>query len=201
MNQMPKQRGTVRTSLLKLGREMLERDGPDSLSVRKLAAAAGVSHNAPYMHFDGREGLIAALAAAGFEDLGAAISAAGEQAGDAWPNRFRAGCSAYVTFAIANPVLYATMHRGFDPAVWTETHEASITAFGLLKRALAEGQDLGEIRPGHVHTIALAVWASLHGLAGILGRSEGSKHISAAPAEQIIRDTLDLILSGIAAPK
>ncbi|WP_416899631.1 MAG: TetR/AcrR family transcriptional regulator [Minwuia sp.] len=192
-------RGGLREDLVRLGAEMLEREGLDGLSVRKLAAEAGVSHNAPYMHFDDREALIAAIAAHGFAEQRRAIAAAvaGSRAKD-WATRFRTGCRAYVRFATGRPVLYAAMHRGFDPDRNPEAFQASVGALGQLKDALDEGQRLGEIRTGDLHELAIGVWTALHGLAGILGRPDGGRFISAKPAEAIVDDTLDMLLGGIA---
>ena len=48
---------------------MLATSGPEALSLRELARALGVSHNAPYKHFTTRDALLAALAAEGFREL------------------------------------------------------------------------------------------------------------------------------------
>lgn len=191
-------RGDLRADLLRLGRQMLEADGPDGLSVRKLAAAAGVSHNAPYMHFKGRDGLVAALAASGFDGLGAAIRAEATNSGADWLTAFRAGCRAYVRYAIAHPQLYALMHRDYSPTEWPETGKASIAALDLLKGALAEGQRQGHIRIGDNHDQALGVWAALHGIAGILGRPSGAGAVSDKEPGQIVDDLLDMLVTGLA---
>ncbi|WP_417513765.1 TetR-like C-terminal domain-containing protein [Minwuia sp.] len=169
------------------------------MSVRKLAIAAGVSHNAPYMHFQDRDALIAAIAAAGFQDLQETITRASDASEPDWQHRFKAGCHAYVMFAIQHPVRYATMHLGFDPDTHPETHAASIRAFGQLKQHLADGQKAGAIKDMDTHQMAIGVWASLHGLSGILRRPSGKHPISGMPAEDILEDTLDLLLHGIAA--
>lgn len=194
-------RGDLKADLLDAAARMLEAEGPDGLSVRKLAAAAGVSHNAPYMHFKGREGLLAALAASGFDGLGVAIRVATEGIGVDWRRAFLAGCRAYVAYAVANPELYALMHRDHCPDQWPETLQSSMATYDLLKGALAEGQVQGHVRDGSVDDQALTVWAALHGLAGILGRPAGARYISPKSAEELVDDTISMLITGLERPR
>ncbi len=59
--------GDLRNTLIRAGLEILERDGLEGLSLRKVAARAGVSHAAPAHHFANRDGLFVAIAAHGFD--------------------------------------------------------------------------------------------------------------------------------------
>lgn len=194
-------RGDLKADLLRAAQEMLEAEGPDGLSVRKLAAAAGVSHNAPYMHFKGREGLLAALAASGFDGLGVAIRAATEGIGDDWRSAFLAGCRAYVAYAVEHPELYALMHRDYCPETWPETLRSSMASYDLLKGALAEGQAQGHVRDGSVDEQALTVWAALHGLAGILGRPSRGAWVSPKPPDAIVDGVIGMCLAGLDRPR
>ena len=81
---------------------MIEKEGVEGLSVREAARRAGVSHNAPYRHFAGREALLAALVTQGFEQLSRAMEGrTGRELGEA-----------YVAFALANPQRYRLMFSG-----------------------------------------------------------------------------------------
>ena len=59
--------GNLRHALIQAGLEILERDGLEGLTLRKVAARAGVSHAAPAHHFGNRDGLFVAIAAHGFD--------------------------------------------------------------------------------------------------------------------------------------
>ena len=61
--------GDLRAAVLSAAWKMVEKEGVEGLSVREAARRAGVSHNAPYRHFAGRDALIAALVAEGFDEL------------------------------------------------------------------------------------------------------------------------------------
>src|SRR3981189_2620118 len=94
--------GGLRPAVLRSAGKMLEKHGLASLSVRGGGRRAKVSHNAPYRHFPDRESLLAALAAEGFERLGAALSKVPAN---------RMG-EAYVSFALQNPERFRLMFGG-----------------------------------------------------------------------------------------
>jgi AcrR family transcriptional regulator len=50
-------------------RKLLDREGPDAVSMRRIAHAVGITPMALYRHFADRDGLLNALADAGFEEL------------------------------------------------------------------------------------------------------------------------------------
>jgi AcrR family transcriptional regulator len=50
--------GNLRDSLLQAGSEALRELGPEALSLREIAKRAGVSHNAPYRHFQSKDEFI-----------------------------------------------------------------------------------------------------------------------------------------------
>lgn len=93
----PYHHGDLRKVLVATGRELVARNGPAALSLREVARAAGVSHNAPYRHFVSREALLAAIAAAGFVALKEALLVAAQTEPE---RRLRALGKAYVRFAL-----------------------------------------------------------------------------------------------------
>ena len=61
----PYHHGDLRASLLQAAARWLDEQGAETLTLRELARAAGVSHAAPYHHFAGRDELLAGVAEAG----------------------------------------------------------------------------------------------------------------------------------------
>ncbi len=61
--------GTLRNALLDASRFLLEKEGMSALSIREVARLAGVSHQAPYHYYRDRQGILAELAAFGFDEL------------------------------------------------------------------------------------------------------------------------------------
>lgn len=69
----PYHHGDLKSSLIKAANQILVRDGADALSLRAIAAEVGVSHMAPYSHFKNKKELLRAVAAAGFQQMSAAM--------------------------------------------------------------------------------------------------------------------------------
>jgi AcrR family transcriptional regulator len=134
--------GDLRTAVLAAAGRLIEREGLASLSVREAARRAGVSHNAPYRHFPDRSALLAALAAEGFAQLGAALeNRAGRELGEA-----------YVRFALAHPQRFRLMFAG--------QAELHAEAEAIRERFVAAFAGVGA-------EAATAAWALVHGLADL----------------------------------
>src|SRR6202161_3568143 len=59
----------MEAALLSSAADLLETEGPEGLSVRKIAAAAGVAPMGVYNHFESKFGIVEALFIQGFERL------------------------------------------------------------------------------------------------------------------------------------
>src|SRR5688500_16694219 len=68
--------GDLRRALLDAALPLVRDGGPEALTLRAVARAAGVSQTAPYRHFADRAALVAAVADEGFERLHARLLAA-----------------------------------------------------------------------------------------------------------------------------
>ncbi|MCB0153688.1 MAG: TetR/AcrR family transcriptional regulator [Anaerolineae bacterium] len=160
--------GDLRNTLITIGTEMLAEEGSQALSLRKLAKRAGVSHNAPYMHFADKEALLAAIAEEGFRLLSVAFEAAVQAApAEDWPAQFQAGCWAYVQFALDHPDQLQMMIRPFEAAKYPSLSKTSLGALERLRELVAAGQAQGYVKTGDSWEIAGVVWSLLHGIATI----------------------------------
>ena len=65
--------GEVRSALLDAAGHLLETEGPDALSVRRIATAAHVAPMGVYNHFDGKHGIVEALWVEAFDRLRATM--------------------------------------------------------------------------------------------------------------------------------
>lgn len=139
---------------------------PQSLSLRSVAKAAGVSEAAPYHHFTGKRALEAAVMAEGYRQLAAMLEASAAQAAAAGPENLDAVLRAYVAFALSQPNLFRLMRREetadgleADPAL----AEAQERAFAAFRDALA--RRLGA-RPAPED--ARLAWSALRGTVATL---------------------------------
>jgi len=103
--------GDLANALIEAATKVVERDGPEALSLRDLAAQLGVSRAAPYRHFADRDALLAAVALRGFETLTAIYQTAHDAPGDGRA-RLRESMRRYIGFAQSQPGLHRLMFEG-----------------------------------------------------------------------------------------
>ena len=163
--------GDLRRALLDAALLMVEREGPKGLSLRAVARLAGVSPAAPYRHFSGKEGLLAAVAREGFNVLGESMEEASRQNAGMALAEFRAIALAYIKFAAANPSHFRVM---FGPEVSDRAEheglmEASERAFGIIVRVIQSTERAGlEGADADPRQLAVSAWATFHGLATLV---------------------------------
>ena len=143
--------------------DILESEGPDGLSVRRIAAAAGVAPMGVYNHFESKFGIVEALFIQGFELLGAEMQAMAQLA-----DPFEAlleGARRYRALALAPPMAYQVMFLravpGFQPSIGalgqcTGTFDSLVAAVERAMRA-------GVITDGEPTETAQLIWATIHG--------------------------------------
>jgi AcrR family transcriptional regulator len=159
MRQSPRER------LVEAGTLLLERDGPEALRARKVAAEIGASTMAVYTHFGGMNGLLEAIIAASFERFGEALASA-PTTDDPVADFFAMGY-AYREFALANPQRYRLMFGLASPQLLlAPTAEMSVAAaaFDQLVNAVERIVASGRIRDDNVDDLAGRVWSIVHGV-------------------------------------
>src|SRR5579864_1850156 len=110
----------VERELLAAAEAVLARDGPGGLTVRAVAAEAGIAPMGVYNRLGGKDGLVDALLIRGFDRLTAAIEGGAEQD---MRERLRSCGLRYRAFALANKHFYAIM---FEDAVPHEHDSAEV---------------------------------------------------------------------------
>jgi len=138
--------GNLRQVLIETTLELLEKVGPEQVTVRKVAQLAGVSSGAPFRHFPDRSALMTAVAEEAMGRLQEEVAASLKNVADRNPLlRFRAIGEAWVRWAVRNPSHFKviTDRRLLDQegaAVWGRQSQA-IQAEG--SRLLGEAQQQG----------------------------------------------------------
>jgi AcrR family transcriptional regulator len=189
----PYHHGDLRRALIAAGLSLLEKRGPAQVSFREVARLAGVSHTAPYRHFDSREALLAALAADGFEALGAAMERAGE--GKQGFDRLRALGIAYITFARARPAVYLLM---FGPELEKCAFPALTNVAGRSFEALRQAIDAVAPEPSR-RAAAIGAWALVHGLSHLIADNQLPPDLAAEDKrDALIEDVLTIYRQGLA---
>lgn len=158
--------GDLRSALIQAAVATIDRDGVDTLTLRGVGEALGVSRTALYRHFRDKASLIEAVAAQGFRTLRVDLTGAWESGGGGRAG-FMAMGRAYVRFAATHPSHYRVMFGAFRPedACDVDLKDAGTNAFQVLVDALAAQQHAGTVRRDPLRTQALYVWAVVHGVA------------------------------------
>jgi AcrR family transcriptional regulator len=156
----------VERELLAAAEAVLVRDGPGGLTVRAVAAEAGIAPMGVYNRLGGKDGLVDALLIKGFDRLRAAVDAAmNDTAEPSMRTRFLSCGLSYRQFALDNPHFYAIMfedaflREGDNP----EVEEHAKAAFGALVRIVELSAAAGVIAAPDPVEVAQQIWSTLHG--------------------------------------
>ncbi|MFT4265281.1 MAG: TetR/AcrR family transcriptional regulator [Nocardioides sp.] len=137
----------------------------DAVSIRAVAKAVGVTPPSLYLHFEDKDALLSAVVIDVFDELDAAMVAAGADAPSAL-QRLRAYGVAYVRFAVEHPEHYrlATMDPCARPDVDSVLQAGAWTHFN---EAVTACMDAGVFPAGDPVAVTLDLWSAAHGLAAL----------------------------------
>ncbi|MCB9372301.1 MAG: TetR/AcrR family transcriptional regulator [Microthrixaceae bacterium] len=181
----------LRADLLDAAAELIaEHRSVDRVSLRAVAAAAGVSPMAVYNHFDDKGELMVAAVQHCWDEFQAAIAAA-YLAADTPEARLRDAGSAYVRFALEHPGKYRVLFS--DPADLPERPEpVGLSAFDQLVEVVADVLARRGDRRDPVF-VAVQVHTWIHGIVSLLAcKPEGDwPPVEALLDELVVRLDLD----------
>jgi AcrR family transcriptional regulator len=189
-------RDDTRRALLDAAHDLLATEGPGSLTVRRIAAAAGMSTMNVYSRFGGKDGVLDELFTDGFRRLGEAM---GEDPDGDDPLDDLYRCSrTYRRFARENPTYYSLM---FDRVVpdFTPSDAAQAVAIATLQqvqRRVERAIAAGAIRDGDSFSIACALWACEHGLVSLEARTSEGQH-TVFDWDRVYSLTTDALIRGL----
>jgi AcrR family transcriptional regulator len=158
----------VERELVSAAEAVLVRDGPGGVTVRAVAAQAGIAPMGVYNRLGGKDGLVDALLIIGFDRLRASVEAGDEPD---MLDRLRACGVRYREFALTNRHFYAIM---FEDAIHRE-HASD---------------ELGE----HAEVVAQQIWSAVHGAVAL----ELKGLVLTPDPETTYRATVDTVLRGLA---
>ena len=192
----PEQRREVRRRIRQAAADVFVEEGIPGLSARAIAERAGVSTGTLYLYFDNLEDLMRSLwtqpVARANEHLEEIAKSQREPL-----RRLRALLERYIEFARENPVVYrrVVMFVRSETAPTPEKQPLrEFPIYDLLRSALREGQERGQIRSGDARQMAQVLWASLH---GALSLPINIDRAALDPPERLARATVRLLLDSI----
>jgi AcrR family transcriptional regulator len=155
----PYHHGNLRPALLDAATAEIGAVGATAMSLRKVAARAGVTHAAAAHHFGDKRGLLTAVAAEGHRALAEALAAARSEG-------LVAMGDAYIRFAGEHRPWFEVMFRpellrDDDP----DYVAAAAQSFGALTSTTGRDEGAPRGRRGSGRDAAYGAWALVHGVA------------------------------------
>ena len=188
----------IERELLAAAEAVLVREGPGGLTVRAVAAEAGIAPMGVYNRLGGKEGLVDALLIKGFDRLRAAVDAAGVDPapGADLRARFYDCGRRYREFALANPHFYAIMFEDVIPHEFDnpEVGVHAEAAFYALVRTVELTAAAGVIAAPDPVEVAQQIWSALHGAVAL----ELKGLIQTENPAATYQSSLDTLIRGLA---
>lgn len=161
--------GDLKQALIEKGLEYISENGIESLSLRRLATLCGVSNAAPYAHFKDKEELIQAIQSYVTDEFVQILTDCINKYQNTPELLSQLGCE-YVLFFIKKPLYYSFL---FSPSltnmkIYTEKDKrGNVAPFELFKGTAYEVLSHFGIPESEAENKITAMWALVHGLAGI----------------------------------
>jgi len=147
-----------RAQIISAARRIAELEGWPSVTVRRLSDEISYSQPVLYDHFGSREGILAAVAIEGFQEIGLALEKARKPVSGGAP--IESVAAAYLKFAASSPALYEAM---FSLSLSVPFDDAATPL--ELRFAFSQLLALFEGRNSKPEILSELFWASLHGIA------------------------------------
>jgi AcrR family transcriptional regulator len=147
-----------RAQIISAARRIAELEGWPSVTVRRLSDEISYSQPVLYAHFGSREGILAAVAIEGFQELGLALEKARKRVKSG--GTIESVAAAYLEFAASSPALYEVM---FSLSLNVPFGEAATPA--ELRFGFSQLLELFQEQSSKSEVLTELFWASLHGIA------------------------------------
>ena len=170
-------------------------DGVDGVTMRAVAAAAGVTTMATYKHFQNRDALLRAATAAEYPRIAGYFARA--NARTEVPGMH--GMLGYLNYALDHPQIFRYMfsyHRADAFVFPHDLKESKSPTFNILLGVVSELMERQVLRSDDVAETALSIWAHAHGLITLYlsGRIAAPR----ATFQKLYMRSLDRLVYGLA---
>ena len=164
---MPAPRTTAER-VLHAARTLFEREGAEAVSMRKVAAKAGVSPMAIYRHFDSRDALLWRICDDAFEEITRPWRPPAR--GSDPLQRVLPPQRLYLDFALAHPHLFDYafgIQRGQARRFPEDFRERRSPTLTVVADAVEDAMQAGVLREDDAWDVAMTLWAHTHGLVSL----------------------------------
>jgi AcrR family transcriptional regulator len=146
-----------RAQIISAARRIADLEGWTNVTVRRLSDEISYSQPVLYAHFGSRDGILAAVAIEGFEELGLALEKARKRIKRG--NTVQSVAAAYLEFSASSPALYEAM---FSLSLSLPFGDAATPP--EMRFAFSQFLELFQVKSSHSEVLSELFWASLHGI-------------------------------------
>jgi len=147
-----------RAQIIGAARRIAELEGWSNVTVRRLSDEISYSQPVLYAHFGSRDGILAAVAIEGFQEIGLALEKARKRVKRG--SAAESVAAAYLEFAASSPALYEVM---FSLSLSVPFGDVATPA--ELRFAFAQLLELFQEQGSKSEVLSELFWANLHGIA------------------------------------
>ena len=184
------------SAILDAARALLEKEGQEALTIRRIAAAAGGSTMNVYSRFGGKDGVIDALLIEGFEALSGVIHRIHATV-DPLADLERCA-QRYREFALAHRSQYELMFDRAIPGyeISERAKQTAAAALQALSDRVERAMDTGIIRIGDPMHTATMFWSACHGPVSLEMKFVGDPSTNWG---QVHRGLMNAVINGLRA--
>jgi AcrR family transcriptional regulator len=175
---------------------ILEADGPQAVSMRRIAAEVGITPMAIYHHFPSREALLDKIVATEFERLAEFFREPVK--GSTASARIVHVMDGYIDYALAHPRIFDYVFASPRPGArrFPDDFRARRSpTLNVTVDALSEWMKAGELKRDDVWEIAMALWAHVHGYLALY--RGGRFHLTEDEFRKLVRRSLRRFFHGL----
>jgi AcrR family transcriptional regulator len=176
-------------------RALIEEEGLDAVSFRRLAQRLGVTAPALYAYVSDKDDLLRSVSA---EELISIVKRYERGEGEDPVVAVRRFCHQYIDYAVSHAALYKAMWQ-YPP--WEIDADRSgfglplaVSQFAIPYQAVLDALDQGRLRRQHPLMVAIALWTMCHGLAEVLLQGIPG---DGALRRQFCDEVIDVVLRGL----
>ena len=159
----------LRNALIEKGIEIVSKEGIHSFSLRKVAAACGVSHAAPYSHFQNKEELLEAMQLFITDRFSKLLEDTIQKNHNISEILKDMGVT-YISFFVENPAyfqfLYSQSNIKIDLSL-SISDDQNYKPYIIYKNVVSELLEQTHYSEGKQNDIIITIWAFIHGVTSL----------------------------------
>jgi AcrR family transcriptional regulator len=175
---------------------ILEKEGPDKVSMRRIAKEAGITPMAIYYHYPNRQALLKSITNAEFDKLLTFFEA--RQKRTPRKDRLLTIMDGYLDYALARPRIFDYVFSQYREGARQYPdgfRNRQSPTLNPVADAMAEAMQTGELKQDDIWELALELWALAHGYVTLY--RAGRFNLTEQQFRMLVRRSIRRLLDGL----